>query len=112
MKAAARRWAGGRGGPAVQADDELTNAAPLPRRGAAPADALIELAPDEVEAFALFRSLDTQWRRHPMTGTRLGIDYAAIEPVARMLEIGMTPRLLLDVQVMEAAVIELQAERL
>jgi hypothetical protein len=67
------------------------------------------MAPDEADAFALFGSLDTQWRRHPLTGTRLGIDYAAIEPVARMLGIGMTPRLLIDVQIMEAAVLAMPA---
>jgi hypothetical protein len=46
-----------------------------------------------------------------MTGTRLGIDYAAIEPTARMLGIEMKPQLLTDVRTMELAAIETMAAR-
>lgn len=51
----------------------------------------------------LFFALATQWRRHPMTGTRLGLDYPSIEPAARLLGIEMTPARFADLQVMEGA---------
>lgn len=106
LKAAARRWAGGRGGGAIPADDPLTQAAPLPRRARTRSEEDIELCPDEADAAALFFALNTQWRRHPMSGTRLGLDYAAIEPTARMLEIKMTPQLLTDLRDMEGAALD------
>jgi hypothetical protein len=108
LTAAARRWAGGRG-EARRSEDSLTASAPPPawRRAA---DEAIELAPDEADAFSLFRTLGTQWRHHAMTGMRLGIDYAAVEPTARMLGVTMTPALLLDLQLMEAAALDAWAE--
>lgn len=51
----------------------------------------------------LFFALSTQWRVHPMTGTRLGIDYQAIEPAARLVGVDMTPARFADLQLMEGA---------
>lgn len=110
LKAAARRWAGGRGGPAVPADDALTASARLPRRRVASADEELELSVgDEANSAALFFALDTQWRRHPLTGSRLGIDYAAIKPTAEAHELPFTPQVMKDVQVMEREALNVMA---
>ncbi|WP_231727401.1 DUF1799 domain-containing protein [Sphingomonas sp. CCH15-F11] len=90
----------------------LTSSAILPDWMAARAERdVIELAPDEAQAFGLFVALDTQWRRHPMTGTRLGLDYAVIPVTAAMLDIPMSPAMLADLRVMEAAAIGEMARR-
>lgn len=109
LKAAARAWASGRGGARKKADDALTQAAILPdwmeRRIADQSDT-IELAPDEATAFSLFAALGTQWTRHAMTGLRLGIDYSVIPATAQMMDIVMTPGLLLDLRIMESAALD------
>ncbi|WP_240885316.1 DUF1799 domain-containing protein [Sphingomonas sp. SFZ2018-12] len=90
----------------------LTQAATLPDwMTERAAREVVELAPDEAQAFALFVALDTQWRRHPMTGTRLGLDYAAIPVTAAMLDIPMSPAMLTDLRAMEAAAIGEMAKR-
>ena len=71
----------------------------------------IELSEEEGQSFALFAALDTQWHRHAMTGLRLGIDYAQIEPTARMLSIDMSSQRFLDIRVMEAAALAEFARR-
>jgi len=111
LKAAARRWAGGRGDTGARSDDALTAAAELPDRAPASAEQDLELATEEAQAVGLFFALDTQWRRHPMAGSRLGIDYPAIEPTARMLEIPMTPQLMTDIRTMELAALEVLAAK-
>lgn len=108
MKAVATRWASGRGdGP--PADDAATQSAAAEiaaiearRRGARPVSAP-EIGPDEADAVTLFLSLSSQWRVHPMSGARLGIDNAAIGPTAAMLDITMSPRLFHDIRLMEGA---------
>ncbi len=70
----------------------------------------VELAPDEVPAVALFLALGTQWRRHPMTGMLLGLDYAAVPPTAAMTGTEMTPALFADLRLMEDAAIGALAE--
>lgn len=50
----------------------------------------------------LFLRLASQWRFH-QTGFRLGLDYAAVPPVATMLGITMTPALFDDLRLMEGA---------
>lgn len=60
---------------------------------------------------ALFFALDTQWRRAGMSGERLGIDYGAVEPTARMMGVEMTPLRLSDLRIMEAAALEQFARR-
>lgn len=64
---------------------------------------VLELAPDEARSFSLFVSLDTQWNRHALTGGRTGINYAVVPAVASMMDIKMTPAMLVDVRIMEAA---------
>lgn len=66
----------------------------------------ITLSPDEVIPFSLFAALGTQWDRHAMTGMRLGISYAAIQPTAQMLGIPMTPALFNDLRAMERAALD------
>lgn len=72
---------------------------------------MIELARDEYEVVSLFLALDTQWRRHPMSGARLGIDYTAIEPTARLMGLEAVPGLLPDLRVMEIAALDVLAAR-
>lgn len=71
----------------------------------------MELAPDEWEAVSLFFALDTQWRRAGMAGGRAGLDYAAVEPTARMLGFEVKPQLLHDLRAMEGAALATFAER-
>lgn len=111
LKAAARRWAGGRGGKPVQVDDALTAAAPLPERAEAAGDAPIELTAPEAEPVGLFLALDTQWRWHAMVGMRIGLDYAQIAPVATMMEITLRPELFTDLKMMEAEALRVWAAR-
>lgn len=90
----------------------MTEAADLPdwmqeRRAAD----VLELAPDEASAFALFAALGTQWRHHAMTGIRMGLDYTAIPATAAMMAIDMTPGLLVDLRVMEHEALAVFAER-
>lgn len=92
-------------------DDPLTASARIPERLQASADQPLELVEEEVEIFGLFLALATQWRRCPFTGSRLGLDYSVIEATARMLDIEMTPGLLTDLTIMEAAALEQLAKR-
>jgi hypothetical protein len=80
------------------------------RRGAS-ADQPIELGPDEQEPVLLFLALGTQWRRAGLAGERAGLDYAAVEPTARMMEVKMTPRLLADLRMMEQEALIVFAEQ-
>ena len=66
-------------------------------------DAAIELPIEDADAASLFLALDTQWRRHAMSGQRIGIDYAAVPATAQMLDIVMSPELMNDIRTMEAA---------
>ena len=62
----------------------------------------IELeAEDEGRAAALFLALGTQWKWTGM-GVRVGLDYGAIEPAARLLGIAFDRSVMLDLQAMEA----------
>ncbi len=69
-----------------------------PRREDEPIEVPIADAP----AATLFFALDTQWRRHAMSGQRIGIDYAAIAPTAALYEIAMSADLMADLRMMEA----------
>ncbi|KAI3597714.1 hypothetical protein D8I24_6530 [Cupriavidus necator H850] len=71
---------------------------------------------DNWEAWQLFRRLGTQWRRVAGMADcmRTGLDYAAVEPVLRLLGVKRKRRTALfnDLQVMEAAALEeLEAQR-
>lgn len=56
-------------------------------------------------AFRLFTALTTQWRRGP-DGTPVGLDYAAIEPTARMLDLTAEADLFERLRVLEHAALE------
>ena len=71
----------------------------------------VEIAPDEVAAFILFVSLDTQWRWCAMSGHRLGLDYTTIQPAAQMQGLDITPAIFSDLRVMERAALNAWAER-
>ena len=58
---------------------------------------------EDADTVALFFALDTQWRRHAMTGDRLGLDYAAIQPTAALYAFEMTPRRMAQLRRMEIA---------
>lgn len=66
--------------------------------------------PDDVPAVALFFALDTQWRRHPFSGARIGIDYAAVRPTADLAGIDVTPDTLPALRIMETAALGALAE--
>lgn len=83
------------------ADDVVTKQTQLPDRFRAPPAAEIEIAERDVDTVALFMTLDTQWRRHPFTGDRIGLDYAAIKPAADLAGIAITPDTLPGLRVME-----------
>ena len=68
-------------------------------------------AMDEGRAVRLFLSLNTQWLRAGLAGMRTGLDYRAIQPVAEMLKIEMEPQVFLDLKIMEAETLILDAER-
>ena len=74
---------------------------------------LLELGEDdEGPAIGLFCALDTQWHTAGLAGVRTGLNYAAIEPTARLLGIAVTPRTFLDLKIMEHEALKVQAERL
>ncbi|MFH0351028.1 MAG: DUF1799 domain-containing protein [Chromatiales bacterium] len=65
-----------------------------------------EVWEEHVSAIALFEACATQWRRSPLGGL-MGLDYAAMEVVARATGI-LIDRTLLDyIRLMEAEVIRL-----
>jgi Phage related hypothetical protein (DUF1799) len=49
----------------------------------------------------LFLALQTQWHRAGMAGAASGLIYASIETVARLLDISMSARRFLDLQMIE-----------
>lgn len=109
LRAVARAWATGRGG-GERSDDGATAAAAdalaaieARRRGAARPSDPVELDPADGGLVDLFQSLGSQWRTAGMTGVRIGLDYAAVPPVAAMMGIAVTPELFQDLRVMEAA---------
>ncbi len=73
--------------------------------------AQVELPASDAPSVALFLALGTQWRRHGMTGMRLGIDYTAIEPTARLHDIATSPAIMADIRLMEGAALDAFAER-
>jgi hypothetical protein len=70
----------------------------------------IEIAPDEVDAFMLFSSVQTQWNWHPVAGLRTGLNYGALAPAAAMLGVTMSSALFLDVRHMEGAALQAWAK--
>ncbi|MFQ3664669.1 MAG: DUF1799 domain-containing protein [Sphingomonadaceae bacterium] len=93
--------------------DEATIAREVGRVAAADVAApdLLLDAHDEGASAGLFLALATQWRTGGHAALRTGLDYAAIEPTARLLEIHVGPRTLSDLQLMEAEALKVQAEQ-
>lgn len=73
-------------------------------------DAAHEVPVEDAPVVTLFFALDTQWRRHAMSGMRIGIDYTAIRPTAELYEIALTPETMADIRMMEAAALAQFAE--
>lgn len=62
-------------------------------------DDAVMVWPDMASAVTLFLALGTQWRIGMAGAT--GLDYGAVRETAAMLEIAMTPGVMLDLRVME-----------
>lgn len=52
-------------------------------------------------AALLFLALSTQWRLAGMSGVRVGIDYSAVEPTARLIGVALDREVFLDLRAME-----------
>ncbi len=72
---------------------------------------VVEIGEEDGNVVALFMSLDTQWRVHPMTGTRLGIDYGAIRATADLFGLTVDAGVMADLRVMEIAALNEYAEQ-
>lgn len=83
--------------------------AKLPPETAAPPLELDEA--DEGPAIGLFLAMQTQWKQAGIAGVRTGLDYAAIEPTARLLGVETSPRLFLDLRLMEDEALRVAAEQ-
>lgn len=65
-----------------------------------------ELWPIHVAIVEFFLCIQSQWRRHPMSGLPLGLDYAGVEAASRWQGVAMTPEFFADLRVMEFAFID------
>ncbi|MFN3371638.1 MAG: DUF1799 domain-containing protein [Sphingomonadaceae bacterium] len=81
----------------------------LPARD--PQPELVLDADDEGRAAMLFLGLETQWRMAGMGAVPTGIDYAALEPTARLLGIKLDGALFMDLRLMEGEALKTIAER-
>lgn len=114
---AARAWAIGRGGATRRSPDAMSQTANVPEwlqkrlsdNSDAPGE--VQVPPDEQATLALFLSLGTQWRWCPVTGRRVGLDYAAITPTASLQGTEITPMVFHDLRQMETAALGAIAER-
>lgn len=61
----------------------------------------IEVHEDNLETVLLFDALGSQWRFAGLQAVRIGLDYGAIEPTARMLGVEMTPVRFTEIRLME-----------
>lgn len=62
------------------------------------------------ETAQIFAALQTQWHRAGLNGLRTGLDYAAIEPTARMMEIELGRRRFDELRLMEATALKAMAK--
>lgn len=85
--------------------------AKLPPPAPQQAQALELTEEDEGRAAVLFLALGTQWKVAGMTGVALGLDYAAIEPTARMLGMDMTPQIFVDLREMEREALQVMTAK-
>ncbi len=70
----------------------------------------VEVLKGNWQTVRLFYALSSQWT-HTGFGHRVGINYASIEPTARMMEVEMTAEVFRGLQVMEDAAMAAIAER-
>ena len=93
----------------------MTQGAILPdwmaERLSAPDPTAIDVPVADADVVALFFALDTQWRVHPMTGERVGLDFTAVRPTAELGGYEVGPSLLADLKAMEGAALDCWAER-
>jgi hypothetical protein len=77
----------------------------------------LTVEPENVEAFRLFRRLQTQWRITGLAAgraaifARTGLDYAALPPLATALAIAVDEDLLDRIAILEAETLIIHAER-
>ncbi len=69
-----------------------------------------EFFPEEAAAPRLFARLQTQWVRSP-SGSQIGLVYASLEPVARILAIDLNESVLNRLQIMESHILKEMSER-
>lgn len=91
------------GAPADLVDDEAAAAA------RAEAADVVGIWPENWDAFRLFLRASTQWRSAPHGG-RMGLDYLAVEWVARRLDIEVDEPVFTALQVMEIEALAVWAE--
>lgn len=114
---AARAWVTGRGGATRRSPDAMTQSAVMPDwmqerlAGTGENPGEVQVPPDEQATLALFLSMGTQWRWCPVSGQRLGMDYAAIAPTASLQGTELTPMVFHDLRLMENAALDALAER-
>lgn len=63
------------------------------------------LFPSNWDAFMLFLGTSTQWRTTGMGGTHTGLDYVAMEVVARAMEITIDKRIFWRIKVIEGVAV-------
>ena len=73
-------------------------------------DEAFEVWPENWRAFELFLACRTQWRFGPQGGV-LGLDYAGVAALFRMKRVKDQDTMLADLQVMEAAALEVLNEK-
>ena len=98
---------------AIGAPDSAIEAAEARIRASAER-ATIEVHDDNAATVQLFDALLSQWRFAGMQGIRVGLDYTAIEPTARMLDVELGPMRFQELRLMESVArqeIALQASK-
>ena len=81
----------------------MTQATRLPDWMTRRPDRSLELPREDASVVSLFFQLGTQWRLHPVTGERIGLDNAAIRPTADLAGLDLSPGVFADLGTMEAA---------
>ncbi|MEW6314128.1 MAG: DUF1799 domain-containing protein [Pseudomonadota bacterium] len=89
----------------VPEDEAVRSAAEQLETGADVAPECFEVWPENETALTVFLACETQWRFGVMGGV-LGLDYAAVESVLRLMKIEAMPQLFGDLQSMERAALE------
>lgn len=122
LKRLAREWAGGASRAVIEdTPDFIAECAMLGinpaqlggKRTTAAAEPVI-IWPDMADSFALFMSSATQWRyvSAGLSGAfPVGLIYEALEPLARMIGVEMTPGVFSDIRTLESAALKVMNKR-